>query len=338
MARTLLVGWLLWLSGCAENTSELTGRSSGEFCWWRGTRWEDGAPLLVRGAGVPLGRARARWDGEEWAGARTAGALRRHGERVLYEGTWTGGGFVLEAEVDATRNALFHAWGPTRIVGGLVHRGAPLQLVDARLGGVLVAPSEAALALFTPRASPIFELGCEGLSLLNPPEDDGPRLLARAGFKPLREVRLRSAITTPEGQWTRAATEVPAFVVEQAQEVSRVAVPVKGVLWVDWLDDTQLAPAPEPADGEAPRQLAPARAPTGVLRQCDEEVPLFVELGDARRKVGHLQSRARFIVRGRRSEGMLSVVPAVPWLELAADVELLAAASAVARCDEAGAQ
>jgi hypothetical protein len=292
---------LFALTACAPSTrdgwvAKVNARSEG-LCWWRNARWEDRAPLLVRGSGEKLGRARARWSNELWRGSSTTAVLRRSGPVVVLQGEWTGPGLSLSADVDVTSSSVFRAYEPMRVgSAGLLLKGGHVRVSDAVTGQALVLPSEEAFSAFRPSETIGSTVGCEQLSLSAVPEaggDKARRQLAASGFASDAPERwIPENVLLPAsakkggptvGLFTAERTALRGFVVEQHQDEARLVVPgADEMVWVGWVPAAHLQPnpvqqAPEPAAaGVRPTEETPTAT---EWRACErEELPLSVQL------------------------------------------------------------
>jgi hypothetical protein len=339
------------LSSCAPATrdgwvAKVNARSEG-LCWWRNARWEDRAPLRVRGSGEVFGRARARWAGELWRGSSTTAVLRRSGPVVVLQGEWTGPGLTLSADVDVTQSAVFRAYEPIRVgSAGLLLKGGHVRVSDAVTGQALVLPSEEAFSTFRPTEAVASSVGCDQLSLSAIPEsdgDDGRRRLAASGFKnDAPEKWIAENVLLPAsakkggptiGLFTAERTALRGFVVDTHEDESRLVVPGPGgMVWVGWVPTAHLQTAPVQQDAAAKAASPNASteaAPSGEWRACErEDLPVTVQLRTGElREIGTLQRGAAFSIVGRNGEHHEAKL-GVEWLEVDPNVKLLLPSSA----------
>jgi hypothetical protein len=345
--------WLICaLTSCAPTTREgwrgaVSQRSEG-LCWWRNARWEDRAPLLVRGTGQAFAHARARWAGELWRGTSATAVLRRSGPLVMLQGEWIGPGLTLTADVDVTGAAVFRAYEPKRLgSAGVLLKGGHVRVLDAVIGHALVVPADDALAAFQSTETVGLEVGCDALSLSAIPEGPGDparRQLAATGFKadaPERwvpqkaQLPLSAKFAGPTvGLVGSEKSALRGFVVEQKEGEARLVVPTAtGVVWVGWVNEAGLAPQQESASDQAASPLAPVetagRPVAGEWRSCErDELEVSIELDEKFIQVGSLHPGASFSILASRGE-YREVALAVEWLDVNPDVRLLLPARAI---------
>lgn len=344
---------VLWcaLSSCASPSTrdgwitKLNARSEG-LCWWRNARWEDRAPLLVRGTGESLGRARARWAGELWRGSSTTAVLRRSGPVVVLQGEWTGPGLTLSADVDVTSSSVFRAYEPIRVgSAGLLLKGGHVRVSDAVTGQALVLPSDEAFSAFRPAEAIASSVGCDQLSLSALPEaggDKARRQLAASGFAsdaPERWIPQNVLLPASAkkggptvGLFTAERTALRGFVVEQQQDEARLVVPGPDeVVWVGWVPSAQLLATPVQQPAPITSAARPSEAPNAATdwRACErDELPVTVQLRSGELwPLGTLQAGAPFAIVANRGEHR-EVTLAVEWLDLDPNVRLLVPARA----------
>jgi hypothetical protein len=308
------------------------------LCSWADARWEDGAPLLVRGTVLTLGRARARWDDGEWRGAMVSGSLRKSGPVLVFDGRWSGEGVVLEAMVDASENAVFRAHQPLRFgAAGLAMPGAAVRVVDGEVGGVLAQPVEEALGAFAAREPPLAELDCGHLTLHAPRDPKAFAATASPRFIP-QGARLDAADEPGGlsiGHFVAGEAPLRGYVLAEAGDEVRFAAPTaSGLVWVGWVPREALVGPAAPEAAPETVELKPSRAalPAGATwRACEEEeLELSVWAGDRLVRAGAMFRGTRFGV-GRRLAGHVEVLLDLPWFQQAPDVVLLASPAAL-RC------
>lgn len=339
----------LMVSGCAAPQVDgllITPSMAEGLCWWQGVKWDDRGPLRVTRDGLAFGRARIGWNKTDWRGSTVTGVLRERQSKVVLDGVWTGDGMTLRAEADATTDAVFTMWDPTKLSrASLVLRGAPVRLLDARVGAALVAPSEQSMGSFVPDEVPVREVQCDSLalraSITGGP--DARQLLTRAGFPPdAPEVLVKAeegsalvATDTPDGRFIGGFRPGSAtgrfFELSRAGGRVRVAAIDDGTLWVGWVDASGVSAVKEPVELGKPARAARRELPMPTWRACKEEVQLAVRSSvGAMRFVGTLHAGTRFAVTGMSDgEGdRVGVWPGVDWFEPTR--ELLAPAEAAA--------
>ena len=324
--------------------AKVNARSEG-LCWWRNARWEDRAPLLVRGSGELLGHARARWAGELWRGASTTAVLRRSGPVVVLQGEWTGAGLTLSADVDVTTSSVFRAYEPIRVgSAGLLMKGGHVRVTDAVTGQALVLPSPEALTAFRPSETVGATVGCDQLSLSAVPEvkgDQGRRQLAASGFTSDAPERwIPENVLLPAsakkggptvGLFAAERTSLRGFVVEQQQDEARLVVPGQDeMVWVGWVPSAHLQPNPgQQAPAAAVSKPSEASPHSTEWRACErDELPVLVELRSGElRSLGTLLPGTPFAIRANRGDHR-EVLLGVEWFEVDPNVWLLVPASA----------
>lgn len=315
------------------------------LCWWQGVKWDDRGPLRVANDGVPFGRAHVGWNKTDWRGSTVTGVLRGRQSKVVLDGVWTGEGLTLRAEADATTDAVFTIWDPTKLSrSSLVFRGAPVRVLDAKVGSALVAPSEQSMGSFVPDEVPVREVQCDSLalraSLTGGP--DARQLLERAGFpSDAPEVTVKAeegsalvATDAPDGRFIGGFRPGSAtgrfFELKREGERVRVAAIDDRTLWVGWVNAAGVTPMKEAGTSQTPARAARRELTMPTWRACKNEVQLAVRSPQGMRFVGTMHAGTRFAVTGASDgEGdRVGVFVDVAWFE--STRELLAPSEAAA--------
>ncbi|MFT3711814.1 MAG: hypothetical protein QM817_29600 [Archangium sp.] len=330
------------LSACVppERTSLVDPTAVDGLCWWRGVKWDGRGALRVRRTGELLGYAHPRWtktdlpdaDAMAWKGATASGVLRLRGDHVVFEGQWYGGGLTLAAEANATEDALFTLWLPTKLSNAsLVMRGAPVRLGDARVGQAMVLPSSRSLETFVPDEVPSGAVPCDGLALRasQAPPAEPRALVNKAGFTDAKPVRVKvdkelgalPASDTPNGEFVGGFVPDTGSVFEVARngDSARLVAVSDGTLWVGWVD----ADFVQPLDAEQTVKLEPKRAQRELdrptWRACEREQRVWVNTPKGPLVVGVMERNTRFALTGQNDftdEGeLISIWPGVEWFE-----------------------
>jgi len=331
--------------GCS-NGSGTVRRRSDEVCLWPESWWDDQATLRVRGTSVKLGRARKFWSNGAWHGAFVEGALTRAERGLVFEGRWQAHGLELDADLLVEEELVFTAWTPSRIgKAGLLTRGAPLRVLDARPGEVLVAPSLRAVEGVVTAEPLLTTLRCEDLSLSRRTRDDPLRAVVSAGFRRDSErVRLKAAepvvlLDAPRGGPVGAVVpDAVGFTVGKQDDMVRLATVSDGLLLVGWAPAANVEPVAALTLAPVAEDVVARTSTSGLVwRQCDVEVPLHLFDGEGLGpRVGTLDARKRFATTLRSPSARASVVvlesnwfEADPRLVLFTPVDLSRCASVI---------
>jgi hypothetical protein len=332
MRRALCVALALGL-GCSNGSGSVRGRG-GELCLWPESWWDDQATLRVRGTPVKLGRARKFWSNGAWHGAFVEGALIRPERGLVFQGQWRAHGLELDADLLVDEEPVFTAWTPSRIgSAGLLTRGAPLRVLDARPGEVLVAPSGRAVEALVTAEPLLTTLRCEDLSLSRRVRDDQLGAVLSAGFRRDSErVRVKATepvvlLDAPRGQPVGAVVpDAVGFVVGKQDDVVRLAVVRDGLLLVGWAPGASVERVADLTLAPVPDEVVARPSKSGLVwRQCDAELPLYVLDGEGLGpRVGTLSARQRLATTLRSPSLRASVVVLESnWFEADPGVVLL---------------
>ena len=314
--RALCLALALGL-GCS-NGSGTVRRRGDEMCLWPESWWDDQATLRVRGTSVKLGRARKIWSNGAWHGAFVEGALTKPERGLVFQGKWQAHGLELDADLLVDEEPVFTAWTPSRIgKAGLLTHGAPLRVLDARPGEVLVAPSVRAVEGVVTSEPLLTTLRCEDLSLSQRTREDPLGAVLSAGFpRDSERIRVKSAeplvlLDAPRGNPVGAVMpEAVGFIVGTQDGVVRLATVRDGLVLVGWAPPSAVEPVATLTLAPAVEEAVARPSSSGLVwRQCDAELPLFVFDGEGLGpRVGTLEARKRFATRLRSPSLRASVV------------------------------
>jgi hypothetical protein len=317
----------LSLVACAPTTKAgwyADAARSEAACHWQNKRWYDRGVLLAHFTGLPMARA---WgitgEKDAWHGSLMSGRLRQAGPHFLLEGTWRAKGIVIDADVDLNDEPVLEA--SVTVVAGpavVLPRSAGLRVVEARTGLLKVRPTDAALAVFTPVASPVVEMACEAVTIYPKPDD----LLAAAGFDAAAPVVVLSQLgelpflSEPGGEvvGTLHAKEQPSLArLEVRGDQSHVALlHESGAVFHGWVPSSALS---EPAKGEGFSNvygvggLLGNRAEQKGWRACATERRLYARFGERVAHVGRLEVGTPFLIGSARG-GTVPITFRDDWL------------------------
>lgn len=317
----------LSLVACAPTTKAgwyADAARSEAYCHWSGTRWHDRGVLLAPRTGLPMARA---WSitGEKaaWHGALMSGRIRRAGPHFLLEGTWRAKGLVIDAEVDLNDEPVLEA-SVTVFAGPAVvlPRSTGLTVVEARTGLLRVRPTDAALALFTPVASPVVEMACEAVTIYPMPDDP----LTASGFDAAAPVVVLSQLgelpflSAPGGEvvGTLHAKEHPSLVrLEVRGDQSHVAVlHESGAVFHGWVPSAAVR-EPTERDGLSNVYglggLLGSRVLQKGWRACATERRLYARIGDRVVHIGRVEVGTPFLIGAARGS-MVPITFRNEWL------------------------
>ncbi len=300
-----------------------TARFEG-YCFWKDTRWHDRGVLLAPHTGLPMARAWAiTGEKDAWRGSLMSGRIRRAGPHFILEGTWRAKGVIIDADVALNDEPVLEA-SVTVLAGPSVvlPRSAGLTVVEAMKGRLLVRPTDAALALFTPVASPVVEMACEAVTLYPQPND----LLAASGFDTSAPVVMLSQLgdlpflSAPGGEvvGTLHAKEQPSLArLEVRADQSHVAVlHESGALFHGWVPSSALR---EPTESDGLSNvfglggLMGNRFEQKGWRACATERRLFARIGERVVHIGRVEVGTPFL-SGSARDGMLPITFRNDWL------------------------
>lgn len=310
-------------SACATSP----GRRRGEaLCWWRDVPWRNGGALVVQGTSAPLGRALEP--------STVAGTLRRTRTAVVLRGRWQGDGLSLEADVDVTAQPVLASWAPRRIgTSGLLLAGAPLQVLDAVVDGLLVtAPADASQG-FTPYEPLALSVRCEDVSLRRETFSAEAQVKG-AGARVDTPVRLSPGVplelhASPAGDVLGLVNPellFDGFELQREGAFVRVALPTgAGVPWLGWVDAARVvarapeSPRPELEAGVAEPDGAPA------WQTCDEDLKVAVKSEGEVWQVGTLKAGTGYALErdGAAHDAWVPARLSVPWFRPAAGAQVL---------------
>lgn len=316
-----------WLAACAPTTKAGwyadTSRAAGS-CHWKDARWHDRGVLLAPYTGLPMARA---WsitgDKNAWLGSLMSGRLRRAGPYFFLEGTWRAKGVIIDADVDLNDEAVLEA--NVSVIAGpavVLPKGAGLRVVDAQTGRLLVRPTDAALALFTPVASPVVEMACEAVTIY-PQSND---VLEAAGFDkqspPLVLAQLGELpfLSAPGGDvvGTLHAKEQPSLArLEVRGDQTHVAVlHDSGAVFHGWVPSVAVR---EPAPGEGLANVFGVGGLMGSMleekgwKACATQRRLYARLGERLVHIGRVEVGTPFHAGNPRG-GMVPITFRDDWL------------------------
>ncbi len=324
--RALIILALV-LAACAPTTRAgwyADGSRSVGYCHWKDARWHDRGVLLAPHTGLPMARA---WsimgDKNAWLGSLMSGRLHRAGPHFFLEGTWRAKGVIIDADVDLNDEPVLEA-NVTVIAGPAVvlPRSAGLRVVDAETGRLLVRPTDAALALFTPVASPVVEMACEAVTLYPQTND----VLEAAGFDKqsptvvLAQLGELPFLSAPGGEvvGTLHAKEQPSLArLEVRGDQTHVAVlHDSGAVFHGWVPSAAVR---EPAPGEALANvfgmggLVGGRLDEKGWRACATERRLYARIGERLVHIGRVGVGTPFRIGSARG-GMVPITFRNDWL------------------------
>ncbi len=293
------------LAGCSGPGQLVATSKQASLCWWRDVRWDAPSRLLTLQDAQPFARLAAPEAPE--AQARFTGSLRQAGDALALTGRWEGGGLRLQALVALSAETPLAAWD-TRRLGptSLVLKGAPLRVLDARVGAVLAAPREAATAAVSTPHPLTAEVACDALSLRHHDASPTAQLVAAGFSETAPGVSLIGAAPVPYSAEARGPMlgalhpdAAPLYEVAREGDRARVVLPTReGVVWAQWVDAALLQPATPAAPVEPARALPTHQAvETEEWLACDTAQIVAISVNGRHLIVGELSPGAAFSVR-----------------------------------------